>query len=111
MPEGTAGSCVHDGLDQSGGVGLAVSQAARSTLADFSIRDNPTVGLLVASAAQVEASRGVISANGVGVAATSAAFDPSALSDEVYVFGNALDIGRRAVEPPRVDTTLRASGP
>ncbi len=110
LPEGTPGSCIRGGVDLSGGVGLAAVRAASVELSGFLLRDNRTVGLLVSSAATVEARRGVVTANGVGMTATAPDFDFRTLTDEVYIFDNRLDVAREAVEPPRVEMAIESSG-
>ena len=106
LPEGTPGSCVAGGRDRSGGMGVATLDASSLALDSFTIRGSETAGLLVDGEARVEACRGVIRDNGLGIALTA---DRDALSvdEDVYCFGNRVNFGVTEATPPRVDQTLR----
>ena len=87
LPEGAPGSCVEDGVSHGAGDGLVVAYGCRASIAGFSITGAQRAGISV-SDAELEAHRGVITENGLGINIQTPGYDLGLLSDEVYVFGN-----------------------
>ena len=99
-PEGASYSCVFGQQDRGGGTGVAVSTGARASLDGFEIVGSASAGLVVADHARVTARRGTVTANAVGLNVAVPGYDMALLQDEVFVFGNGLDVAHEEMPLP-----------
>ncbi len=84
-----------------GGGGLAVSQGGTARLAGFSLTGCETVGLFLAPDASVRLEHGRIEGNGIGVNALVEDVTAALVVDDVFIFGNGIDVARRELPLPR----------
>ena len=105
VPEGEPTSCVSSGQPLSAGNGVGAAVGARLTLDGFRISDSELAGLLVAREARVQARRGVITDNVLGVNVLVPDLDADAWED-VLIYGNETDVARVDMPVPEVASTL-----
>ena len=100
LPEDDDLSCVTAG--RSGGVGAGVvSQAgARVTVRDFRITGSAHGGLVVGRDASLRASQGMVTDNAVGLIVWDESYDVERVSEEVFLFDNAIDVAVQEVTLP-----------
>jgi len=100
IPEGEPGSCRQGYSDTAGGSGVVVAADGDLSLDGFLLHGSTRAGLVVADGADVEAQRGVVRGNGIGVSVQGAAFEPARMTTEVFVFGNEIDLSTEVVVLP-----------
>ena len=111
IPEGEPGSCIFERINYGGGSGIAVVSGAELTLERFWISGSAQVGLRLESDSsdgaepvmldpEVDAERGVVTSNAIGLNVEVAGYDWHRISDEVFVFDNGLDYASRDLPPP-----------
>ncbi len=92
-------NCAQGSLSRGGGAALVIRGGAKLAMSEFSLTGSAHAGLVV-SQGFVTASRETISDNAVGLVTLDEEFDLESISDEVFIFDNALDVSRDALPIP-----------
>ena len=108
IPEGEDGSCIENGENLGGGTGIAVLENGQAELRDFLISGSAQQGILISRGGQLEAHRGTITDNAIGVNVMDDTFDIGLMDDEVYNYGNLTDFARKEVPIPEPAELIRS---
>ncbi len=108
IPEGEDGSCIENGENLGGGTGVAVLENGQAELRDFLISGSAQQGILISRGGQLEAHRGTITDNAIGVNVMDDTFDIGLMDDEVYNYGNLTDFARKEVPIPEPAELIRS---
>ncbi len=101
LPPEDPGSCVEpDGRSLAQGTAVAAVWRSHVLLRDFVLRGSDLAGLMIGEGARVEAHRGVIADNEIGLNLQTPDDPADLLSDRVYVYGNRTDVARRDLPLP-----------
>ena len=101
IPADEAYTCQRpEGGHTGGGHGLVAVHGARLSLDGFRLANNAVAGLLVARDAEVDARRGVITGNSIGLNNTLVDYDLDRLSERVFVFDNGVDVASEELAVP-----------
>ncbi len=104
IPEGEAGSCRRGAQDSGNGYGLVVVSGARVRLEGFEVARAARVGVLLAGDSLLTARRGVVTDNGIGL--NVMAPDSPGLGEDVFVFGNRVDVAAEEVSLPAPTSSI-----
>ena len=100
LDEGEERACYYMGQNLGGGNGLAAVEGGQVTLRDFFISGSAVSGILISRDGIVEAHRGTITGNAIGINILDPGYDTSLLEDEVYNFDNTVDFARKDMPLP-----------
>jgi hypothetical protein len=92
--------CVVDGQSEGGGIALLAREGGHLTASDFEVRGAALAGAVVASGAQLELHRGVITVNAIGLNIMTEDQDLALLEDAVFVYDNDVDVARETLALP-----------
>ena len=106
IPQGEPNSCIEDGYNAGGGIGLVVQEPIPLELSEFLIEGSTTVGFVVAKSATPVAHNGHIRNNAVGVHIMGLAFDITQLCDAVFIYDNDIDVARGTLVLPDPNALL-----
>ena len=106
LPPDDPDSCVEGARHYGAGHGLSAITEADVTLDGFLVTGSAGSGLVAATGSVLSLHRGAITDNGTGITLLSTAVEPSDLADEVYVYGNGVDLSRAEVPLPTPATAI-----
>ena len=100
LPKGEDGACYLQDQNLGGGHGLAAVYGGQATISDFFISGSTVAGILISREGVIEAHRGTITENAIGLNILDPDYDMSLLEDEVYNFDNTVDFARTDMPIP-----------
>ena len=100
IPEGSEDSCIVGGVNRGGGMGIVVSGVVEMTVEGFVVDESIRVGLLIGEEGELDARRGEITRNAIGLNVINPEFDFEGSFDDVFIYDNDVDFARTDVHIP-----------
>jgi len=95
------GPCVDErGRQSGGGIGLAAMYGADLGVEGFRVRNAGLAGLLVGEGAELRGKRGLVTGCAIGLNALDEGGAPARWLEDVFVYGNGLDVAQQEVALP-----------